>query len=79
MRIAIVPQIDGTTRLIAMTNRDARAVAQDPALIDAVKPLGVMDVDRDGTRWLGRAGPQPSEITADVRKALRAEAQSLAA
>lgn len=70
-----VPQVDGGYRLIALDASGARAVRDDPAMIDAVDVLdvlGVLDVDRHGCLDWAPAGPR--RIRRHIIDLLRAEA-----
>lgn len=53
-----IPQVDGATRLLAVTTSDAASVRDDRAMIDGITPLATLDIGTDGTReWSGsRAG-----------------------
>jgi hypothetical protein len=51
-----IPQIDGSVREITLTAEDAAWVRDDPAMIDYVHPLKIVDVYPDGRR-------EPAEVT----------------
>lgn len=72
MRVIAIPQVDRSTRLIAVTNADAQRVSRDRAMIDAVDALGVLDIDGAGRRMWAAAGPRI--IAENVRAALLAAA-----
>ena len=49
MKVKEIPQAEGV-RYVAMTNGDHALVCDDPARLDGIKPLAIMDVSRDGRR-----------------------------
>ena len=53
MRIVHLPQVSGAIRLLALTAADSDAVSGDRAMIDAITPLGCVDVFRDGRKEWG--------------------------
>lgn len=70
MRTIQIKQASGAVRVIAVSDADAAAVRNDPAMIDAVAVLGAVDVFRDGRQEWGQTGPRHRDIPADVRAAL---------
>lgn len=72
MKITIltVPQADRATRYLAVSDKDARAVARDRAQIECVTVLGCLDVYPDGSRDHGRTGPLWRDVPELVRAAL---------
>lgn len=70
MKTIHIKQIDGGSRVVALSDADAAMVRRDPVMIDAVTPLGIMDIDRYGRRTLGAAGPYANEIPRAVRDVL---------
>lgn len=72
MQIIHTPQSDGGVRYLALSDADAAAVRRDPAMLDAVKPLGVVDWYRYGPAMWGATGPRYRDIPRDVRAALTA-------
>lgn len=70
MKTILIKQACGATRVIAVSDDDARAIRNDRAMIDAVRPLGVVDVDRDGKIECGPTGPLWQDVPSRVRDAL---------
>ena len=62
----------GNTFASISSDADAAAVRRDPAMLDAVKPLGVVDWYRYGPAMWGATGPRYRDIPRDVRAALTA-------
>ena len=66
-KIVYIKQASGATRLLALNHADAIALQRDPAMIESIKPLGAVDVFRDGIQEWGCTGPRYRDIPADVR------------
>lgn len=69
-KIIRIPQASGAIRLVALSADDAEAVHLDRAMIDAVTPLGCVDVFRNGAREWGNTGPRWRDIPEDVLASL---------
>lgn len=69
MQVLTIPQGDGV-RYVALSNSDASVVANDPAMLDHVDAMAILDVDRNGRATWER--PFGCEDTAAGREAIRA-------
>jgi len=50
-----IPQIDGGVRVVALDAEDSAAVARDPAMMDSVGALAILEISGDGERqWIRR-------------------------
>ena len=70
MRTVQVKQASGAIRILALTDEDGAEVARNLAMLDAVRPLGCVDVFRDGRKEWAATGPLYRDIPADVRSVL---------
>lgn len=72
-RLISLPQVNGVCRVIAVTPADKQRYDADRAVLDAIKPLGCVDVPRYGQPEWGATGPRFRDIDPEVRKALEWE------
>ena len=56
IKVHSIPQIDGGYRLVALDAEDSAAVTRDPAMMDSVGALAILEVLEDGEQqWARRA------------------------
>ena len=72
IRIITLRQVDGCTRYLAVTASDTAWYRSDPAVVDAIRPLGAVDAYADGTRDYGPTGPLWARVCPAAKDALRA-------
>lgn len=74
MQVISIPQVDGVTRLLALSGHDAALVRRDRTMIDCVRSYACLDIDRAGVMTWWR--PTGCEDTNRGREAIRDEIEA---